>query len=275
MAHTRDAYRRLLEAYAAGSGDRADHTGRRFTGLLAANLAVCCMLGVAILGAELPAEPLVTSTAGRQASFVLQPPRENPAPPPPPAVAEPEVEDLTQDPLLGQVETRPVQEPVPEAPATAQAPEEEPAPAPRKVYGLRRVFAKGLGSGAGGAGTVISKRGNTLEKEPDSLTATPEDLVGALAPLSQVTRAPELRGRAKPVYTEAMIANRIEGVVKARLLVDVDGRVTSVEMIEHIGYGSREAATAAFYNLRFEPALRGDRPAAAWIVMKYRFVLQE
>lgn len=275
-----DGLQRLLASYAAGPRARRDRCDRRFGRALASSLALCLALGFAASGVEAPPFAGSLREAGRRAVFVLNEPAPRPVPlvqpPAPPTLPEPAVADLTRD-----------VQPAPTAPAAVPAaeqapPAEAPATPPRKVYGLRRVYARGLGGDAAGDGAILTKRGNTLDREPDSLTAMPFDLAGTplgsaggVGAATGVTRAPELTHRVTPAYTPEMIAARAEGIVKARLLVDAGGRVTEVEVIEDIGHGSREAAAEAFRSLRFRPALRGEDPVAAWILMTCRFVLQD
>jgi len=236
---------------------------------------VACLIatiGVGLLLATLDLPPLVFGQiAERKATFLIEQPE--PIDIQPEQTPPPEVEDLTEMPELGHEETvAAIEPPVVEE---AAPPEPETKPEPRRVYGVRRVFAKGLGQGGAGGSGIISKRGNTLDKEPDDLVATEADLEGQLAPLSSVTSAPVLKSRVKPEYTSEMIENRVEGIVRARLLVDVDGAVKDIEILEDIGFGSRQAASEAFGKLRFEPAQRGDQPVAVWIIMKYRFAFQD
>lgn len=250
----------------AAWGTRAEGE-RIFRGALGLSLLLALVGGLWLLAVDLP--PLEFGRpADRRATLLI----EEPAPPPPAPVVE-APEDLSDRPVLDQEEAAPEvgpPEPAPEAPAPQEAPE------PRRVYGVRKVYAHGLGSGGAVAGMgIVGKRGNTLDKAPDELEATEADLVGELAPLSTVSSAPVLIGRVRPAYSEEMIANRVSGTVRARLLVDRDGSVKRVEMLEDIGYGTREAATAAFADLRFEPALRDGEPVAVWITMKYRFEFRE
>jgi len=218
-----------------------------------------------------PPPPSLLRQEARRATLLIE--ERAPEPPAPEPAAE-EPEDLSDKPVLNQEEAAPAVAPPEPAPEDPPAP--EPEAAPRRVYGVRKVFARGLGSGGAVAGMgIVGKRGNTLDKDPDELTATEADLVGELAPLSTVSSAPVLVGRVRPEYSEEMIENRVSGTVRARLLVDRDGRVKRVEMIEDIGYGTLKAATAAFRELRFEPALRDGDPVAVWITMTYRFEYRE
>ncbi len=145
----------------------------------------------------------------------------------------------------------------------------------RSVYGLRRVLATGLGVGGSGSEAIVSKLGNTLDKPTDTLTATEAEIKGEVASVSTVTTKPVPLETFKPEYTDEMKRNRVKGVISARVLVDIDGKVKRVEVLNDLGFGTREAAETACFKLVFKPAMEGDEPVAVWIVFKFRFVLQE
>ncbi len=144
----------------------------------------------------------------------------------------------------------------------------------RKIYGVRRVFSVGLGTGEGGSQSIVSKLGNTLDQDPDSLTATERDLKGKLVSVTAITKMPQVKVAAKPVYTEAMRKNKVEGTISAELLIDVDGAVREVRVLNDLGYGTKESTEAACKKLIFTPAMQGDLPVAVRITMKFKFVLQ-
>lgn len=152
----------------------------------------------------------------------------------------------------------------------------EPPPAERKVrrvYGLRKVYARGLGTGGSLSDAVIGKLGNTIDKEVDTLTATSEEVEGRIVSATTITQAPRLVRRVKPEYSEEMLKNRIEGTISVRVLVDVDGRVKKAQALNDLGFGSKELAVEACRALRFEPAMRGTQAVAVWIVVPITFKL--
>jgi Gram-negative bacterial TonB protein C-terminal len=258
---------RLLESYEQVATQGRGKFDKLFRLLLGASLTIWICVGYALLAMELPPEVTHARNDIRRATFVIDSavPPPSPAPKPVQPVEPEQVEDLTDSPLLDQETTLP-----------AEAEPEIEKEKPRRVYGVRKVFAKGLGNGGEGNGFgIISKRGNTLAIDPDTLTATEVDLEGPLVGMSTVSQAPNLIGRVKPKYTEEMIINQVRGTVKARLLIDITGEVKKVEMIADLGFGSREVAIDAFEHLRFEPALRDGQPVAVWIIMKYRFEFQD
>jgi outer membrane biosynthesis protein TonB len=190
-------------------------------------------------------------------------------PPPPRPKAQPEKKtepkeavDLTKAPLLNQKTDF-------TAPQTPQATPQTARP----VYGLRRVFSMGFGTGGSVADAVIGKKGNTLNKDIDTLTPTPQDMKGQLVSITTVSTAPRLKHDVKPEYTKDMITAKVEGVIKAELLVDIDGKVKEVKILNDLGFGTRERARDAFLQWEFDPAMRDNKPVATWITYSIRFVL--
>lgn len=211
----------------------------------------------------------------RQVSFVMEEKKKPLAPAPvkkpePIVKKEPEQKkedpiDLTKNPVLNQK----VDDVKPEPPPTPAA---EPV---RRVYGLRKVYSTGIGAGGDGSEAIIGKQGNTLNADIDTTAATQKDLKGAVVPITTVTSAPKIQTIVKPEYTEAMIEAKVEGLVKAQLLIDATGHVTDVKILNDLGYGTRERAREAFLKWVFEPAKRGKEPVAVWITYAIRFELLE
>ncbi len=162
---------------------------------------------------------------------------------------------------------------------TVVAPQEaitKPAqPVTRRVYGVRKVYAKGLGKGSAEPSGLVNKLGNTVDGRSDDLIATEADLQGKLAALSSVDQAPEPIRRIKPVYSNEMLKARVRGVVTAYLLVDVDGTVKDVKVTEDIGLDSRQVATRALNGFKFKSAQKNGSPVAVWILHRIRFEFQE
>jgi protein TonB len=61
--------------------------------------------------------------------------------------------------------------------------------------------------------------------------------------------------------------------VRAEVLVNESGEVTSVRLLGGLGFGLDEAAMAAARRWRFSPATRCNKPVAAPFVIAMRFVL--
>lgn len=188
-----------------------------------------------------------------------------PKPVPKPEEKKPEIEkpkepvDLTEKPLLNQKQDEIVK------PQT-----ELPKPV-RRVYGLKRVYSTGFGASGDASDAVIGKLGNTLNTEIDTFTATHEELKGSLVSITTVTSQPKLKVNAKPEYTKEMLDNKIEGFVKAKILVDIDGKVKKVVVMDDLGFGSREKVYEACLRLLFEPAYVGEDAVASWITIRFNF----
>jgi hypothetical protein len=172
--------------------------------------------------------------------------------------------DLTEKPLLGQTTED-------ATPDNTAAETEEPV---RRVYGLRKVYSTGIGAGGAAADAVVGKLGNTLNADIDTVTATEEELKGKIAPVTTVYAMPRFKVRVKPAYSRAMIDHGVQGVIRARLLVDTDGRVKRVTVLDDLGYGSKQKVYEACWKLVFEPAkLRDGTPVAVWLNIPFRFEL--
>jgi hypothetical protein len=169
--------------------------------------------------------------------------------------------DLTEKPLLNQKQDDVVK----------SEPTTEQTKVVRRVYGLKKVYSTGFGASGSAADAVIGKLGNTLNTEIDTFTVTKEELKGSLVSITTVTSQPKLKVNAKPEYTKEMLENKIEGFVKAKILVDIDGKVKKVIVMDDLGFGSKEKVYEACLKLLFEPAYVGADAVASWITIKFNF----
>ncbi len=143
----------------------------------------------------------------------------------------------------------------------------------RRVYGVKKIYSKGIGSGGSAADAVVGKYGNTLKKDVDTVTATEEQLKGELASVTTVTSAPRVKKKPRISYTEQMREHKVEGVIKARVLVDIDGTVKKISLLNDLGHGSAQQAVSVCRQMEFVPAKRGNEPVATWIIIPIRFEL--
>jgi len=181
--------------------------------------------------------------------------------PPKPVEIPKEPVDLTKNPVLEQKQND-IVEPQPQT---------EPPKVVRRVYGLKRVYSTGLGSGGSASDAVIGKLGNTLNVPIDTFTVTKEELKGQLVSVTTITSTPKLKNIVKPEYTPEMTENRVEGVVKVRVLVDIDGKVKKAIVLNDLGYGTKESVYNACLQLEFEPATINGTPCAVWIIIPFTF----
>ncbi len=169
--------------------------------------------------------------------------------------------DLTQKPVLNQ----------PKNEIEKTQPTTEQPKVVRRVYGLRKVYSTGIGSGGSAADAVIGKLGNTLNTPIDTFSVTEKELKGNLVSVTTVTKLPRIKSIVKPEYTKEMIENKIEGVVKVKVQVDIDGKVKKAIVLNDLGYGTKEKVLDACLKLEFEPASINGVPCAVWIIVPITF----
>jgi len=81
--------------------------------------------------------------------------------------------------------------------------------------------------------------------------------------------------RPRPNYTEEARKNKVQGVVRARVLVAADGAVRQVKLVgAGLPDGLNEEAIRAAYQMRFRPATRGGQPVAHWVSLEIEFNLR-
>ncbi len=240
--------------------------------------AVVLAVGVVLLMVDIP---LVSSPVAGPHSGVrirLQQILKTPPPKPDPieSVIPKEIPVLTPKTILSAPEEKPAQTlEDPPAPTPSKPDQVPAAAAPRRIYGVRKIYSRGIGKGSATAQGLVTKLGNTLDGRADTLTATKADLQGSLAALSTVDSAPEPRKRVKPTYSAAMLEARAQGTVTAHLLIDATGAVSQVKIIEDIGLDSKQVAIEALRGFQFKPAYKNGNPVAVWILHRIRFEYQE
>lgn len=264
-----DLRERLLREYSEAAAPQPE---RLFHRLAAGNLIGILALGALLVTVDVTPAARIAVVEARPVRFrVAEAPIAPPSPPKPPEARR---EEPSEPPQL-RPETRLDQ--AIDLPA-AEPSDADPTPAPRtirRVYGMRKVLASGLGTGSSDGDGLVVKRGNTLDGHADTLEATDDDLRAPVVSLSTVETAPVPVYQARPRYSPTLIENHASGVVSARLLVDTDGSVRRLEIVEDIGFDSREIATEALRQFRFRPALRDGQPVAVWILYKIRFEFQD
>jgi|GEM_PF-613091 len=236
--------------------------------LYPASLLIClaAFLGAGAYFTTVPAEAFdISEKISRLRTQFIMPEektvvKEEPKEPPKKAEVKEKPIDLTENPRLSQKED------------DIEKQEERPQ-AQRRIYGLKRVYSRGIGAGGMLSDAVVGKLGNTINKEVDDLKATKDDIKGAVVSAATVTAAPRFRTRVKPEYTPEMLKNRVEGEIRVKVLVDIDGRVKKAVLLNDLGFGSGERAIEACYKMEFEPAMRGAEAVAVWIIIPIKFVL--
>jgi protein TonB len=80
-----------------------------------------------------------------------------------------------------------------------------------------------------------------------------------------VDSRPVLLNNPQPLFTEMARKNKIQGVVKVRILVDSGGSVREVVLMRGLPDGLNEQAIRAAYQMRFRPAIRNGQLVSYWM----------
>jgi TonB family protein len=91
--------------------------------------------------------------------------------------------------------------------------------------------------------------------------------------LKKLTRKPVIIYQVEPEYSEPARKAHLQGSVKLRIDVGIDGRPINIRVIEALGMGLDEAAIDAVKRWRFQPALSGSQPVIAPAVVEVGFHL--
>jgi len=77
----------------------------------------------------------------------------------------------------------------------------------------------------------------------------------------------------RPEYTDQARNNKVQGVIRLRVLVGANGLVKDVRVASHLPDGLDEMAVLAAYGMRFRPALKSGQPVNFWQSVEVEFIL--
>jgi len=133
----------------------------------------------------------------------------------------------------------------------------------------------GIGSGSGGGvgsgdGMGVGPgHGFNMGGGPPGLGGSGRDGVA-----TKVDVMPRALNRPRPNYTEEARKNKVQGVVRARVLVGLDGSVKNVTLISHLPDGLDEEAISAIHKMRFSPAMRSGQAVNYSVTLEVEFNLR-
>jgi TonB family protein len=90
----------------------------------------------------------------------------------------------------------------------------------------------------------------------------------------RVDESPRALNAPRPNYTEEARANKVQGVVRARILVGSDGAVKQVRIVRGLPFGLNEEAIRAAMQMRFRPAMKDGVAVAYWMALDVEFNLR-
>ena len=190
-----------------------------------------------------------------------------PPPPPtpePPKPVEPPKPKMKPPPIkVAEVKPQPVEPPPP-----IEEAKEPPKPVPL-IVGISM-------SSTTSAGGFAAPVGNTAYGKMEKAVA-PSEVKPYSAPRyvppGAADREPEVAREFKGAYPDEARRAGIEGVVQLRIVVDDEGRVVDVKMLNGPGYGLNEAAREWIKKFVFKPAVKGGEAVSTTIVFNFRFLL--
>ncbi len=107
----------------------------------------------------------------------------------------------------------------------------------------------------------------------DELEAPPPPKTEEVFEFYAVEVKPQVLRTVEPVYPEMAKKAGIEGRVVIKALVNEEGRVTYVEVIQSTNPIFDEPAKRAAMEFLFRPGMQRDRPVKVWVAIPFRFQL--
>ncbi len=193
-----------------------------------------------------------------------------PEPPPPPP--EPEKKPEPPKPKLPPpVKVAVVKPPPPEPPPPIEeAPKEPPKEPPPLFVGVKM-------SSTSTTGGITAPVGNTAYGAMPKVAPAPAEVKPYNAPKyvppGAADRDPEVADEFKIPYPDEARRAGIEGTVRLRIVVDTEGRVVDVKVLNGPGYGLNDAARDAIRKFKFKPAMKGGESVSTTMVYNYTFLL--
>lgn len=117
----------------------------------------------------------------------------------------------------------------------------------------------------------------TFELTHDALSSEVDLIVPQVTyGLDEVDQLPELIEYVEPEYPEEAIAKGIEGVVVLKILINEEGGVEIVKVLDNGGfYKFAQASSRAVKKWLFRPAKIMGMPVSVWCIQKIRFELKD
>ena len=118
-------------------------------------------------------------------------------------------------------------------------------------------------------------RGQLKEMQESALQSTTTNPTAETTTYSGkvVTQKVRVLGKPEPQYTERARMAGVEGTVVLRAVFSSDGDVKHIVVTKALGYGLTTNAIRAARQIKFQPAIKDDRPVSMYIQLEYNFNL--
>jgi len=202
-----------------------------------------------------------------------------PPPPPPPEEKKPEPPKpkpvAKPPPIKVATVTKPPPPPPKDEPPPPPPPNDAPPPQP-DAKPVPLVVGISMSS-TSSAGNFAAPVGNTLYGKTADKAAVPTEVKAYSAPkympIYQVDSQPSVLSEVKVPYPEEARKAGVEGTVQLSLVVDLDGNVVNVKVLNGPGYGLNEAARDAIKRFKFKPAIKNGERVSTEMKYAYTFLL--
>ncbi len=197
----------------------------------------------------------------------VEPPK--PPEPPPPEPEKPKPVDPPK-PQVPKVKLAVVKPPPDEPPPPLEEAKEPPKEPPPLFVGVKM-------SSTTSAGAFAAPVGNTAYGQMPKAAPAPSEVKAYSAPKyvppGAADRDPEVDAEFKIPYPDEARRAGVEGTVRLKIVVDNEGRVVDVKLLNGPGFGLNEAAREAIKRFKFKPAIKGGESVSTSMVYNYTFLL--
>jgi protein TonB len=134
---------------------------------------------------------------------------------------------------------------------------------------------RGSGIGAGvnldtALGMNTDTGGNNGSNSPRGSNESPADKVFRG---SEVTQKAVFNSKPEPSYTEEAREHEVTGEVVLGAVLSSSGQVTIIKAVRRLPHGLTEKAIAAARKIKFQPAIKDNRPVSTYVTIIYTFLL--
>ena len=88
-----------------------------------------------------------------------------------------------------------------------------------------------------------------------------------------VTQKMRVLSKPEPQYTETARGAGVEGTIVLRAVFSSDGEVKRIVVTKALGHGLTTNAIRAARQIKFQPAIKDDRPVSMYVQLEYNFNL--
>lgn len=147
-----------------------------------------------------------------------------------------------------------------------------------EVIGIASESPDGAGAGLAFSSSLLAKLKHLGEPgvgvgrgDGQLIPAGPPSKETGTSAASAVDEKPVPLRAPTPRYTEAARANKIQGTVTMRVLVDAAGDVKQVKVVQGLPDGLTEQAIEAARQAKFKPAMKDGKPVPYWVIIQMDF----